>query len=177
MSLLSRLFGLEPAYDVSGYGWLYKAVVSALEREGVKVGKTAAVPRVEVHSIQESERMDKEGQVRQFTMTVESIGNASLSKTVKMNDDNLKLLTSGLSAPDGWDCLGVVPGQLQDLTETSDTNKIIYRLLQSVTIWVSKVKTEPEDEEPETITSDPGNPGQPVNPITPITPGGPVVIH
>ena len=147
MSWLSRLFGLEPAYDVSGYGPVYKAVISALERTGVKVGKTASVPRVEVHSIQESERMDKEGEVRQIAMTIESIGNRSLSATVQLNDDNLRLLTSGLTLPEGWQCLGVIPGQLQDLTETSDTNKIIYRLLQSVTVWVSKVKTEPAEEE------------------------------
>ena len=32
---------------------------------------------------------------------------------------------------------------LQDLTESSDTAKIIYRLLQGFTAWVERVKTDP----------------------------------
>lgn len=142
MSLFSRLFSRKPAYHESAYGPVYAAVVARLTRPGVTVGRTAFVPRIEVHTITEGERLDKEGQVRQLNMTVESIGNASLAATVAMNDENLRLLTSELTLPEGWNCLGVVPDQLQDLTETADTAKIIYRLLQGFTIWVERVKTQ-----------------------------------
>lgn len=91
--------------------------------------------------------MDKEGAVRQITATIESIGNASLAATVQMNEDNLALLTSELVLPDGWVCFGVIPGQLQDMTEAADSAKIIYRLLQSVTIFVERVKDTPVNEE------------------------------
>lgn len=143
-TLFKRLFAQEPACHESGYAPVYSAVIARLSRPGVRVGGTAGYPRVEVHSIQEGERMDKEGAVRQFTMTVESIGNASLAATAKMNEDNLALLTSELVLPTGWVCFGVIPGQLQDLTETADSAKIIYRLLQSVTIFVERVKEEDE---------------------------------
>ena len=152
-NLFARLFAREPAYHESGYGPVYSAVISRLSRQGVKVGGTAGYPRVEVHSITEGERMDKEGCVRLITMTVESIGNASLKATRQMNDDNLRLLTSELVLPQGWKCFGVIPGQLQDMTESSDSAKIIYRLLQQVDIWVERVKAEPE---PEVIEIDPG---------------------
>lgn len=142
MSLFSRLFARTTAYHESAYAPVYKAVVARLKRPGVTIGKTASLPRVEVHTITEGDRQDKEGQVRQLNLTVESIGNASLDATVALNDDNLRLLTSELVLPSGWHCLGVLPDQLQDLTESSDTNKIIYRLLQTFIIWVEREKTQ-----------------------------------
>ena len=146
-TLFSKLFARTPAHHESGYGPVYSAIVARLERPGVRVGKTAGYPRVEVHSFTESERLDKEGQLRQLTFTVESIGNASLAETVALNDENLARLTSELVLPNGWSCLGVLPGQLQDLTETADSAKIIYRLLQGFTAWVERVKTAEEPEE------------------------------
>lgn len=146
MSLLSRLFARKPAYHESAYGPVYAAVVSRLERPGVRVGRTAGYPRVEVHTITEGERLDKEGQVRQLSFTVESIGNASLAATTAMNEDNIERLTSELELPEGWNLVGIVPDQLQDLTESADSAKIIYRLLQGFTAWVERVKTEPNNE-------------------------------
>jgi len=145
-SLFSRLFARKPAYHESAYAPVYAAIVSRLEREGVTVGKTAHYPRIEVHSITEGERQDKEGQIRQLGLTVESIGNASLLETTAMNEENIERLTAELVLPEGWRCLGVLPNQLQDLTESSDTAKIIYRLLQSFTVWVEREKTETNNE-------------------------------
>ena len=142
MSLFSRLFALMPGRHESAYDAVYSSVCARLARTGVTVGKTAHYPRVEVHSITEGERLDKEGLLREVHLTVESIGNASLAATVDMNEANIELLTSELTLPTGWDCLAVLPDQLQDLTETSDTNKIIYRLLQSFTLYVLRVKTQ-----------------------------------
>ena len=157
--ILSRLFERTPKYEVSAYRTIYTAVVGRLSRTGVTVGKTAKVPRVEVHSIREGERLDKDGALRQVTMTVESISNRSLGDATQMNEDNLQRLTEYELQLDGWKCLGVVPVQLQDLTETSDTNKILYRLLQEVTIFLEKEKEDVEDagpsEESDPIPADP----------------------
>jgi hypothetical protein len=151
MSFFSRLFARRPLYHESAYGPFYAAVVSRLERTGVRVGKTAGYPRVEVHTITEGERLDKEGQLRQLSFTVESIGNASLAATTQMNEDNVRLLTSeGFELPEGWRLVGIVPDQLQDLTETADTAKIIYRLLQGFNAWVERVKTDDETTADET---------------------------
>ena len=148
MSFLSRLFQRSPRYEVSGYRTIYNALVSRLSRSGVTVGKTAKVPRVEIHSIREGERLDKDGALRQISVIVESISNTSLGNATTMNEDNLKLLSENELELDGWTCLGVLPVQLQDLTESSDTNKIIYRLLQEVTIFLEKTKTDTQPETP-----------------------------
>ena len=148
MSILSRLFSRQPRYEVSGYRDIYNAVVARLTRTGVVVGSTAKYPRVEVHSIREQDRLDKEGALRQINLTVESISNSSLAQAVTMNEDTLRLLTETELEIEGWNVLGVLPVQLQDLTESSDTNKIIYRLLQELVIFLDKEKTEP-DPEPE----------------------------
>jgi hypothetical protein len=125
-------------------------LVTRLKRDGVKVGGTASYPRIEVHSIVESPRLDKEGALRQITATVESMSNKSLDEAVNMNDANLRLLTeTELTVAEGWKCIGIVPGQLRDLTETSDTNKILYRLLQEVSIFLERVKTTTD---PEAVT-------------------------
>ena len=118
-----------------------------------------------IRDITEGERLDKEGQLRQFSLTVESIGNASLSATADMNEKNVELLTSELTLPEGWRCLGVLPDQLQDLTESADSAKIIYRLLQGFTIYVERVKEEEEPEEPADPTdpTDPTDPGEDEN--------------
>ena len=146
MSLFSRLFARNPAYHESAYSPVYKAVVARLKRTGVTVGRTAFYPRVEVHTITEGERQDKEGEVRQLNLTVESISNSSWDEASTMNEGNITRLTSELVLPTGWRCMGVFPDQLQDLTESADTAKIIYRLLQSFTIWVEREKTQQENQ-------------------------------
>lgn len=181
--ILSRLFERTPKYEVSAYRTIYTAVVGRLSRTGVTIGKTAKVPRVEVHSIREGERLDKDGALRQVTMTVESISNRSLGDATQMNEDNLKLLTEYELQLDGWTCLGVVPVQLQDLTETSDTNKILYRLLQEVTIFLEKEKEDaeevggPEEQDPIPVDPDPNpdpDPGEEPIEEEPAVPGEPV---
>lgn len=148
MSILSRLFQRSPRYEVSGYRTIYNALVSRLSRSGITVGKTAKVPRVEIHSIREGERLDKDGALRQISVIVESISNTSLGNATTMNEDNLKLLTENELELSGWTCLGIIPVQLQDLTESSDTNKILYRLLQEVSIFLEKTKTDTLPETP-----------------------------
>ena len=150
MSILSRLFKRTPRYEVSGYRTIYTALVSALSREGVSVGSTASYPRVEIHSIREQERLDKEGALRQINLTVESISSSSLSEAVAMNEDNLRLLTETEFELDGWGCLGIIPVQLQDMTETTDSKKILYRMLQEFSIVLEKQKTDVSDEPEET---------------------------
>lgn len=147
MSILSRLFHRSPRYDVSAYGDIYSALKTRLDRPGVRVGGTAGYPRVEIHSIREGERQDKDGALRTVTLTVESISKSSLGEAVAMNDGNLRLLTETEIEIDGWDCLGVIPTQLQDLSETSDSAKIIYRILQEVSVFLEKVKTDTGEED------------------------------
>jgi len=151
VAAVTSLFRRYPRHDTTAYGPVYKAVVARLTRTGVVVGGTASLPRVEVHSFTEQERLDKEGELRQITFTVESITNTSMDACIALNEGNMELLTgSDLTIGDGtqWRCLGVIPQQLQDLTETSDTNKIIYRLLQSYTLWAERIKTDTDPTPP-----------------------------
>lgn len=147
-NIISRLFTRAPKYNVSAYGTLYSAVVARLEREGVTVGGTARLPRIEVHTITENEALDKEGCVRQISLTVECLSNRSMSECVGMNDTNIRLLTEYvLDLGEGWQCLGVIPAQLQDLTETADAQSIVYRLIQQFVIFAELQKSAPTEEE------------------------------
>lgn len=139
MSIFSRLFHREPRYHTSAYGTVYSALVARLRREGVTVGGTASYPRVDVHSIVEGERLDKDGRLRQLTCTVESMSVRSLAEATALNDGNLRLLTGEDIEVEGWTVLGVTPTTLQDIIETSDPQKILYRLLQEVTIYVEQL--------------------------------------
>lgn len=129
----------------------YKAVVTALQsllaRAGVYVGQGAGYPRVEVHTVTESERLDKGGNLRRLSCTVESISAKSMNECNALLQENLDRLAAGqlAVAPEGFELVGIVPQQLQDLTESSDTANIIYRLLQSVDIYVQRYD-EPETE-------------------------------
>lgn len=151
MSIFSAIFLRKPRYQVSAYRDLYTAIVSRLTRSGVYVGGTANYPRVEVHSFREQERLDKEGAIRQVTFTVESMSNTSLAEAVTMNEDNLRLLSQADLDIEGWGPLAVLPVQLQDLTETTDSKKIIYRILQECSVYIEKIKTDEPDEDEEEI--------------------------
>lgn len=138
MSVLSRLFSRAPRYHTSAYGPLGTALVTRLQREGVHVGRTAGYPRVEVHSFVEGERLDKDGRLRSVTCTVESMSNRSKVEAGEMNEENLRLLSATDLEVEGWTCLGVVPGNLQDIDEVSDPQKVLYRLLQEITVFMEK---------------------------------------
>lgn len=143
-NIIGRLFARPPRRHTTAYGPLYAAIVARLGGvtvPGVKIGSTADFPRIEVHSILENERLDKEGCVRRVSLTVESMSKSSLTECAAMNDQAMALLTGAeLNPGPGWDCFGVVPTLLQDLTDTVDTQKIVYRLIQQYDIWLTRVK-------------------------------------
>jgi hypothetical protein len=122
----------------SALGAVFKAMVGRLTRKGVRVGGTAAYPRVEVHSVTEGEAMDKGGNLRSISCIVESISEERMSEVMTMNEDNLTLVLAELGIDAPWRVVSVRPGQLQELTETSETNAILYRLLQNITIIVER---------------------------------------
>ena len=81
--------------------------------------------------------MDKGGSVRVLALTVESMTTSSLVAADTLNEGNLALLdTMNGTRAGAFRIVGIVPTQLQDLTETSDTQRIIYRLLQGLDIYV-----------------------------------------
>ena len=122
----------------SALGNVYKAVRQALTRTGVYMGETADYPRVEIHSITESEWLDK-GSLKPVSCIVECISDKRIADVIEMNAENLRrMLESQLNLDKGWKVVGVIPGQLQSLTETTETKEILYRLLQNVTIYVQR---------------------------------------
>ena len=57
-----------------------------------------------------------------------------------MSEENLsRMLGEALNLGEDWKVAGIVAGQLQELTETSETQAILYRLLQNVTIYVELI--------------------------------------
>ena len=122
----------------SAIGAVFKGLRASLTRSGVNVGGTADYPRIEIHSITESEWLDK-GSIKRITAIVECISNKRMTDVLEMNEANLaRILGDKLMLSEGWKVSGVVTGQAQELTETSDTNAIIYRLMQNVTIYVER---------------------------------------
>ena len=122
----------------SALGAVFKGLRASLTRSGVNVGGTADYPRIEIHSITESEWLDK-GSIKRITAIVECISNKRMTDVLEMNETNLaRILGDKLMLSEGWKVSGVVTGQAQEQTETSDTNAIIYRLMQNVTIYVER---------------------------------------
>jgi hypothetical protein len=120
-------------------GATYKAIVAKLTRKGVNVGGTGAYPRIEVHSVIENPPLDKDGQIKSISCTVECITEDRLASVIQMNSDNLSLLLSeSLQIDKPWHIISIQPGVTQQLTESSDTNAIIYRIIQDLTIYVEK---------------------------------------
>lgn len=123
----------------SALGAVFKGLRSSLTRTGVNVGGTADYPRVEIHSITESEWLDK-GWLKRITCVVECLSDKRIADVVEMNRENLsRMLEQSMALDENWKLVGFVAGQAQELTETTDTKAIIYRLLQNMTIYVERV--------------------------------------
>jgi hypothetical protein len=124
----------------SAIGAVYKALRARLTRTGIHVGSTADYPRVEIHSITESEWLDKGHTLKTISCIVECISDKRMQDVMDMSEENLsRMLGENLMLDDGWAVVGVVSGQLQELTEVTDTAAILYRLLQNVTIYVEQI--------------------------------------
>ena len=124
---------------MSALGAVYKGIGARLTRKGVNVGGTASYPRVEVHSVTEQEPLDKGGTVRSISCIVESISEDRMAEVVGLNEGNLEQLSMALNLGADWRIVGIQQGQLQQITETSETNKILYRLLQNITVYVQLI--------------------------------------
>lgn len=124
----------------SAQGEVYKALRKQLLRDGIPVGETANYPRIEIHSFTENAPTDKDGMVRTLSCVVESMSVKSYGDAVTMNEGNLeRLLREGWGIDKGFTILGITPDQLTELTETLETQEILYRQLQriNVLIWQS----------------------------------------
>jgi hypothetical protein len=124
----------------SAQGEVYKALRRQLLRDGIPVGETANYPRIEIHSFTENAPTDKDGMVRTLSCVVESMSVKSYGDAVTMNEGNLeRLLEDGWGIDKGFTILGITPDQLTELTETLETQEILYRQLQriNVLIWQS----------------------------------------
>lgn len=124
---------------ISAQGNLYKAMRAQLLRPGIPIGETAGFPRVEIHSFIENAPSDKDGSLHQLSCVVESMSTRSYGDAVEMNEKNLaRLLAAGWHAiGNGMTVISVMPDQLTELSETLDTQEILYRQLQriNVIIW------------------------------------------
>lgn len=126
----------------SALGAVFKGLRASLTRSGVNVGGTADYPRIEIHTITESEWLDK-GTIKRVTCIVECISDRRIADVIEMNEENLsRMLGKALMLSDEWAVFGIVPGQAQELTESTDTKAIIYRLLQNMTIYVQRLNNE-----------------------------------
>lgn len=143
-NLINRLFNRTPRRHTASYGALYGAIVARLGEvsiAGVKIGSTAGYPRIEVHTVQETDRLDKEGCIRRLSLSIESMSDRSLQQAVEMSDEAMELLTgTALDMGGEWECFGVVPTLLKDLIETPDSKAIIYRVIQQYDFWVTRLK-------------------------------------
>lgn len=110
------------------------AVVYRMIAERLKSGGTASYPRVEVHSLSEGEPLDKGYQVRELEAVVESMSNASYGEAVQLDADAMSKIIGYTAEQDGVRVLGIMPGQLTELTETADTQAILYRQIHRIKI-------------------------------------------
>lgn len=121
----------------SAQGEIYKALRKQLLRPGIPVGETADYPRVEIHSFTENAPQDKDGCLRSMSCIVESMSVRSYGDAVEMNGENLsRLFDDGWGIEKDFTIVGVTPDQLTELTETLDTQDILYRQLQRINVLI-----------------------------------------
>ena len=124
----------------SAIGAVFKALRFALNRAGVNVGGTSGYPRIEIHSITESEWLDKGKTLKRISCIVECMSTERMADVFDMNEENLRrLLEQSLQLDSGWHIVGIVEGQAQEQTEATETQALLYRLMQNLTIYVQRI--------------------------------------
>ena len=124
----------------SAIGAVFKALRNTLNRSGVNVGGTADYPRVEIHTITESEWLDKGKTLKRISCIVECMSARRMADVFEMNDENLRrMLEDSLNLDNGWHIVSIVEGQAQELTEATETQALLYRLMQNLTIYVERI--------------------------------------
>jgi hypothetical protein len=62
-----------------------------------------------------------------------------MADVFEMNDENLRrMLADSLNLDNGWHIVSIVEGQSQELTESTETQALLYRLMQNLTIYVQR---------------------------------------
>lgn len=117
---------------------IYRAVRELLVRDDVQVGGGASYPRVEVHSFNEGEPLDKGMSLREVTVVVESMSTSSKGEALAMNAENLSRLVGSTPDTEHFHVIGIIPSSLTDMEETLDTQAILYRQLQTLRIIISQ---------------------------------------
>ena len=136
----------------SAYKPIAQALAAALTRQGYPVGGTTAYPRVELHTFIENTPTDKGGAVRVLSCIVESMSSRSAEQAACMNAYNLDVLgrfryegdfsndfSEDFCLNRPFRVIGVVPTQLTELTETSDPQMFLYRVLQNIDIYIQQL--------------------------------------
>ena len=122
----------------SAYKYLSTGLNATLIREGVSVGNTASYPRVQVHDITEQPPVDKGGSVRIVTAVIESISEVSPEEAEQMNSDNLALCAT-LPDSEAFHLVGLVPAQMTENTEESDTAPVLHHVLQTIDFYIQQL--------------------------------------
>ena len=135
---------------------VFKLIRSTLLRSGVKIGTTAQLPRVEIHSVVEDVPQTKDNALRSITATIEAISGEKIADVITLLEGNIERIfaDAGLSLT-GYNVIGVVPGQIRLFDEqvSQDTQAVYYRCLQDVTIYVEKVESTDDVDEDTTETN------------------------
>ena len=137
---------------VSAIAEVFKALRAKLVSTGATVGGTANYPRIEIHSVVESAPQTKDNSLRFVTATIECISDEKVADIVSLLDSSTEQIfdKAGLVVAD-WEVIGIIPGQIRMFDEESsqDASKVIYRLLQDVTVWIDRKAVDTSESETE----------------------------
>lgn len=129
---------------ISSIGAVFRAIQARLTERtetAAHVGGTASYPRVQIHSVVENEPLDKDNSVRRIELIVESISDSAYGDAVNMNEENMELLFRDDPRLDNdhLRIVGITPGQLTEINETTDSSNELFRQLQRVVVFVESI--------------------------------------
>lgn len=101
------------------------------------VGMTANPNRVELHSWEEGEPMDKENGVRQISLTLESMCDTSLPDAFQWAEKSIgMILESNGIVTTGFNIIGTIVQNISQTTELSDSANTIFKVLVTFRVYV-----------------------------------------
>ena len=117
---------------------LFRHLTKAMRREGVSIGGTPGYPRAEISSVNEQDALDKGGEVRQITVTIDSMSSRSLGEAMDISQTNLDRIKDAEDETESFRILGVTESTASTMEDMSDTQAVLYRLINNLTFYLSE---------------------------------------
>lgn len=128
---------IETGKRTQACGELFRHLMRAMRRDGVNVGGTPGYPRTEITSVNEQAALDKDGDVRQVAVKIDSMSSRSLGEALAVSQENIDRIRAAEDVTEHFRIFGVVESTADTMEDMTETSAVLYRVISNLTFYLT----------------------------------------